>query len=432
MRHLTKEQHLLRSVIIWLSLIAAFYIEISILNHRYQISQEVSSVCMFIASLILGIIPIAFHRFLVLPQKKIPKNKKLWLALAVIGTGIIVFVLFSSMQEIIRQYPIDYAFSDIIPTIQQQVQRFIQGEKVYQPIVFGTYSYPSGYLPGTWLPFIPAALLQIDFRWVPMIAFVFAIILLLIYQRKKIEHPAASFAMVLIPFTLYQFIHNNPDVAGFSVELLISVYYLLFALHMHSKNYLLTGVLLSLCLLSRYTLVLWLPLFFFILFLDHNKQALFRIGISTFSMVLLIYILPFFIKDPQVILHGLLSYGNSGIAEWTHIDAVKQLPEHLTKGVGFAYFFYKIPHIEIIKKIQLMQVVLFSLLLLFNIVMLIVYWKYRQQVNRKIFLLGSLKIYLTLFYTFIHVPYIYLYTVPLMISVGIIFQLAIFSQQAEP
>lgn len=420
----------LGSLGLWIFIILCFYAEFSMLNHRYKVTQETSSIILFLGSLFLGIIPLFFHKYLFIPQVNLPK-KNIWLVITLLISSIFAYKLYVYFGLVISKYPIHYMYSDIIPTIQQQVDRFIHGQKVYQPIIFENYSYPSGYLPATWMPFTIAALLKIDFRWIPVIFFFIALLIILISYRKKINQPLTILGFILIPFTLYHFIHYNSDVAGFSVEILVAAYYLLLVMFMDSKRYLFIGFFIALCLLSRYTLALWLPLYLFTFLIDKNKQGIIKVLASTFCVLLLLYILPFFISDPSVLFNGLLSYGNSGIAEWTHIDDNNPYPVHLYKGIGFAYFYYKIPHLEIIKKIQLMQVSLFSLLLIFNGIMAFIYWKFKQQMNRNLFLICSFKIYLTLFFTFIHVPYIYLYTVPMIISAGMIFYFATLTSQVE-
>ncbi len=411
--------------IFWLILFACFGVELTILSHELLRDHQItSSIVLFSASVIFSIITILFHR--------IKTDTTAWNYLSnnvSYLTCIAIVLLFGHtfyelITSVIKTTPIDVNYSDIIPTIQQQVDRFIHGQKVYQTIQFDKYSYPSGYLPANWFPFCLAALLQIDFRYIPFLVFYISLFIGIIFYRDKINNGLSLLLFMLIPFSLIWFLLHNKLIVAYSVELIVASYYLLFILFINKKNNILLGLCIALCLLSRYTLLLYLPLYFFILFIDKEFKAIKQIAFSSILFLSLFYILPFFIADPLVIIKGFLSYSDSGIGEWNHLNEYTGLPEHLTQGAGFAYLFYLIKGVSIAEKIKYMQLFLVFILLAFMFLMGYIYYKKHTQFKTATFLLGSFKLYLCIFFSFIHVPYIYLYTTSILVTAGILFYLS--------
>lgn len=414
-----------KSVFIWLLLLSCFGIELNILNHHFFIeNQIISSIIIFISSCFIGIIPL-FYDSQVKTIAPFQNKKYRWnLFFILLGIALIAWIYLNLIQEIIHSTAIDFKYSDIIPTIQQQVNRFLHGQKVYQRIIFENYSYPSGYLPANWVPFILAAVFKFDFRYIPFILFYCSLLAIVFHFRKNLSNTLSLITILLIPYSIYLFIKHNTLIVGYSVEVVVATYYLLFVLFMNKKNYILIGLIISLCLLSRYTLILYLPLYFFVMWMNNDLRAIKYIGLSSLLFLLLFYIIPFFLADPLVIINGFLSYSDSGIGEWNHFNEYTGLPEHLTKGAGFAYLFYIMKGGTIAQKIKLMQVLLVVILLVFLVSMAYLYHKKKNKLNSSTFLLGSFKIYLTLFFSFIHVPYIYLYTTSILVTAGILFYLS--------
>jgi len=328
------------------------------------------------------------------------------------------------MQDLIQHSKIDQHISDIIPTIMQEVHRFLHHEFVYAPIHLDGYSYPSGYLPAIWFPFVPAEIFQFDYRFIPFSIFAILIFVILFIYKKHINSLSTFLSLLMMPICLELFIANNTAVPRYTVEVLIACYYVFLSLAITSKNYSLIGIAISLCLLSRYSLALWLPLYFIVLLIDKDKKLLLKIMLLVLLSIVLFYVIPFLSKDPSLVIRGLINYSSASDGEWRRINQRNGLPEHLTHGVGFAYFFYLIKGIDIPTKIKYLQIVLLAFIALYLVSMSLIYYKYKSKISTPIFLICSFKIYLTIFYTFIHIPYVYLYTVPLMVSGALIFYLA--------
>lgn len=412
-----------KTQIVWAFMLIAFLVEFIILiscnNHN---DQSTTSVWLFICSMSLGILPIIFNKSL---KKNTSSTKpSSWWFFALFTSIVVLCIYFFKMQDLIKHCRIDEHVSDIIPTIMQEVHRFLHHEFVYTPILLDGYSYPSGYLPAVWFPFIAAETFHFDYRYIPFAIFALLMIGILLVYKKQISSLSTFLSLVMIPLSLELFIANNNSVPRFSVEVLIACYYVFLCLAITTKNYFLIGIAISLCLLSRYSLALWLPLYFIVLLINQDKKRLFKIIMVIIIAIALFYVIPFLSKEPSLVIRGLLNYSSAGDGEWRRINQSTHLPEHLTHGLGFAYFFYVLKGIDIPTKIKYLQIVLLALIAIFLVSMSFIFYKYKNKLSTPIFLICSLKIYLSIFYTFIHIPYVYLYTVPLMVSSSLIFYLA--------
>ncbi len=69
------------------------------------------------------------------------------------------------LAVIFQKYPSDPMGSDILPSLEFYVKRFLGGEKVYQPMPFPGWTVLPTYFPMLWLPYTFSELLQIDYRW---------------------------------------------------------------------------------------------------------------------------------------------------------------------------------------------------------------------------------------------------------------------------
>ncbi|MFN9901864.1 MAG: hypothetical protein ACK55Z_24395, partial [bacterium] len=119
-----------------------------------------------------------------------------------------------------------------------------------------------------WLPFCIAELFGIDYR-------IFALIVLLIpvaFYLNKFKNRAAFYIASVFVFGLIIIgMQYNKDDYFNCVENIIAAFYLAFALSLlHSKNIWIQILLLSFCLFSRYSIVLWVPLYFLYIFINHG------------------------------------------------------------------------------------------------------------------------------------------------------------------
>lgn len=95
-------------------------------------------------------------------------------------------------------------------------------------------------------------------------------------------------------------------------------------------------------------------------------------------------------------------------------------PFQLFWGIGFAGIFYDYYSGSAAQKLKAFQLVHLSTSLLRVLALAVFFRIKRKLLSDKIFSLASLKIYLAVFYHFAQIPYDYLFTTPIFVSIPII------------
>jgi hypothetical protein len=384
-----------------------------------------SPLILFFTSLSIGIFPLYyFYRKKIIdniPEFLFNKNK-LKQSLLLLQVFLVCGIIIAAKLNV--QYgrsEINWQYSDIIPSIQELIRRFFAGEYVYTPITKWGYYMPVTYLPAHWMPFIPAQFFQFDFRWIPyavwLVAAVGLAIHILKYQSNFIISSAQLFFTFLILFLVWNY---HPGIFSMTVEVMIAGYYMLAIQAIAWRNNWLKAIPFILCLLSRYSLIFWMPLFIIVLFFEEKKLHSIKVALTVFIGILFIYIIPFLSKDWMIFYNGYKYYDHSAFGEWHHLNEAG-LPYHLFSGTGFACYFYKLPdYFSIPEKIKIIQKTHLVISVITIICLGLWYYAKGKNINYKIFLFSSLKIYLTVFYAFMQVPYLYLFMVPLFVSLALV------------
>lgn len=314
-------------------------------------------------------------------------------------------------------------WSDIIPAIQVLVSRFLNGEKVYDTIHFSGYDCQPGYLPLKWMPFILSSILNVDPRWLAWCVMILGLVVLQYFMMRRTSFFAELLIKTLVPFfVLAVFIRNQPINFGVTVETLDAAYYGLLCICIFLPSPYLRAFALVLCLLSRFSLVLWVPLYLLCIFFSENKKTAVGIGVLVAAGVLLLYVIPFMVHDWDVFSRGQRYYHHVFVCEWTgsHERYMEGKPSHLYGGIGFAVYILDFvrgglePKVALLERIHLLVSAL-SLVLSGG-----VYYLLRKSVDYRLLALLALKFYFVFFHLLIPIPYNYLYLVPTMISAFIL------------
>lgn len=173
-------------------------------------------------------------------------------------------------------------------------------------------------------------------------------------------------------------------------------YYVLLVLALLTGNAFLTGIATSLCMLSRYALVGWIPAFLLYLLLRRKWRQAVIFVITGLCCFVLLFLLPVGWETFMRLAKLPGEYVHFATLVW------HDSPEVFTSGLGFAAFFGPrgVP-------------MLHSLLILASFVvpmvtMLFCYFRSRTA-NLSNIPMAVLKISLVVFYSFIDVPYQYLF-----------------------
>ena len=407
----------LRNIVFWISFVVIIY-SVHLLNTYKIWGTNENSVIALISGLLFLYCSLNKSQYRVFAfdnQKKSYYEKSL---IIVLGSFLSLYCL----QNIISPYPMDKTNSDVIPQINVLVNRFLSGEYPYTEIDFKTYKLFPTYLPVQWLPFSVAEIFGIDYR-------IFALVLLLIslsvFLYKINYRPYFYISSSLVFALLIMGMQNNKDDYFNCVENIIAAFYLAFTLSLlYSKKIWLQILLLSFCLFSRYSIILWVPLYFLYIFLNGGfYNSLKALGLL-FLVFLSVYGIPFLIKDPLIFFKAYEYHTSAAKGEWSvNNDCKDCIPFHLGRGLGMAIFFYENQtsvayRLGILQKIHLV-LSLFSVAVA-GLIALRTKYLLKKNIDKH-FLIWSLALYLTIFYNFIQIPYHYLFSVPMLLYL-VVFQ----------
>lgn len=330
---------------------------------------------------------------------------------------------------IFQKYPSDPMGSDILPSLEAYVRRFLAGDKVYAPMEFPGWTVLPTYFPMMWLPYCFSELLQIDYRWTAYLVFVIAIYM---YNLKMVRYDtpyAEAGIKALLPFLfLLAFVNYRELVFGYAVELLPIGFYLILTLTIFNRSRFLMAMGILICLLSRYAFTLWLPVYFLVMWMEWGFKDMFKVGMTVLVGVLILYIFPFLSKDWTILSDGLAYYDATAVGQWHRQgwEAPGARPHHLDQGMGFAVYFYDFAEGALEDKLALNKIVHRVICAIAALLIFLGYLRWRKKgLNVKIYMIIALKFYLMIFYGFFQVPFSYLFMLPLFLSFSLMYNIPI-------
>jgi hypothetical protein len=353
------------------------------------------------------------------------KYRYIHLIIGIVITGLWIYDASLDLSRIFHKYPIDSAGSDIVPSIQLYVQRLLAGESVYAPMPFTGYTLQPTYLTMMWLPFIPAEWMNIDYRWMPFIYFILSYLAWLFYAFFRRLNPLEWLMKLSIGGMMILLICKHiPANFMHSVELLPVAFYLFLCLSLLHRNIWIASVGILLCLLSRYSFTFWLPVYLLILWGEYGFKYVFKLGMIVLAGILLLYFIPFVGKDIDIFLNGLKYYSENALGKWSAYgwqpDGAK--PYHLSRGFGLAVQFYSSQEGELIDRLNLLRNVQLTISIVLAICIYLGYFTIKKRnYDLKLYLMISLKLYIVVFYSLLHVPYSYLFLLPCLLIIPILF-----------
>jgi hypothetical protein len=290
----------------------------------------------------------------------------------------------------------------------------------YTGFNYGTFT--PGYLPFHWGPFLLSKLLNLNYQWVSIIAFLLACFIYVFYLIKSINNHLWLIVNVTLPFLVLFLIYLKGGASGVqSIEVMVLAYYLLLSISIFSKNVFIKSIGVVMPLLSRYSFLFWIPIYFYNL-LKSNLKIFFLVSLIVFMLVLVFFVIPFVLPSPEIVLKMNANYITSTVEEWNgqSWQAPSDRPFQLFQGIGFASWFYEFGSGSLVNKIELTKTFLFAMSSIAMLILIFFYGKIRATIDKDLFSLLTLKLMLTIFYALIMIPYDYLNWVPLIISVVIL------------
>ena len=183
----------------------------------------------------------------------------------VLLAGIFVFIQISTLhtaKRVLKQFPEHVSLSDVVPQVDTMATRFLNHQYPYHPIVFGEatsqWTMHPTYMPMQWLPYCLPVYFHLDIRWFALLLFCLSIGIVFWKLRNQITLNT-TLLFLCLPLLLYLIVWNKEAVK--TVESGIVALYILIPVFIWKKQYLLTGILITLCLLSRFTIIYWVPFY---------------------------------------------------------------------------------------------------------------------------------------------------------------------------
>jgi hypothetical protein len=322
----------------------------------------------------------------------------------------------------IGQYEVSPLNSDILPSLKLYATRFLAGTDPYAPMEFPGWTVMPNYFTLRWLPFIPAEQFKFDYRWIGFIA----LSATFWYHTRRmttanISKPQLLLAVAAPWLMLFLFMHFDRYAFGNAVETLIAAYYLALAFSLfRSPAAMAFGIVL--CLMSRISFTFWLPAYGVMILMQYGIPTAIRTGLYVFGAVFLLFVAPYVLPDSgKMFMDGLKYYELCATAEWYRQGWQESgaIPTHLGRGIGFAYYWYKegaeaVQYAACQRAFQLISLAMAALLLGGYLI------ARKKNYPMQAYGVVSLKIYLSVFYAFIPIPYHYLYLTPCLLSVALI------------
>lgn len=317
------------------------------------------------------------------------KGKAQWvitgLFIGALCFAFVKYVLFFSSS------PDTYTWSDVIPQLDALYDRFARGEQPYYPLAeIGHHPFPV-YMPLHWLPIGLARATGIDLRDIGMAMLCLAILIFTVYQIRHTSGLWSQAAIAAMPLLMLFFFYRGRDFI-FVFETPVAAYYILLAAGLYSRNIWLTTAGIAACLLSRYTMVFWLPLFAVVLWMNAPIRSSLKVWASVAAGILIFYIIPFYLREPSILRDGVTYHNNTVISGWETESYTIRLGFYLAPQMRDLF------HGSMAHRVYCTRVFQASVMLLLLIGGVFSYYKIKQKVNFYDFSLGMLYLFVLSFY----------------------------------
>ncbi len=324
----------------------------------------------------------------------LPGTRYKWVLL-----GITVLMMYHFTSIRIEDSPLDFHDADMLPIIKKMCERMMSGNwsTVYDPIPEIWGGIQPIYLPAMWMPFCLPIWLQIDLRWISALSLL--IVFAITIWKTGYSHKQ-GFAILLSAFLLFGwlFTSERPGLITYTEEGLVILYYALLVIALNMRKAWLIGLCASLCVLSRYAMIGWLPVMIIYYCWQKEWKQLFSFAAAGVSCFIICILLPF----------GWETFARHIALPAEYISFTARVwhdtPVVFRESLGLAKFFGA----GRIAELHYLLIVLSFLIPLLFLGLAILLQK-RFSFAATNIPLATLKISLVIFYSFIDVPYLYLF-----------------------
>jgi hypothetical protein len=329
-----------------------------------------------------------------------------------------IIYAFNVLKPLFDARKIQVSDSDILPQVQRFCREMTAGRFPYTPFAdFGWPMTPT-YLPMQWLPYVPSEYFGIDPRWLTFSIFT---VIYGIFTAKVIKNGGSvvkGLVFLAMPILLISLVgEHDSSIWSVTVEQLIMAYYLLLGISLTTDSRAFQIVAIVMCLMSRFSLIFWLPLFIFVMWTkEGTRQTLSFCGWIAAACALIYG--PFLLKDPLIFTKAQAYYDLA--TERTWLNETKPAP--IYSGFGFALYFFEKTG-EKVQNIADLKQCLFWVTPSVSALLAVIWGRFKDKFDAQLFVICSLKISLAIFYVFIQIPYPYLYITPIIMSLAVFYRL---------
>ena len=375
-------------------------------------------VLLFAASLAVG-----YYWLRLLMQEKPAKNLEPTLnadwrrkSLGVFLGMFSMLLCYEELRKLFVKYSPPGKISDVLPQIEALYTRYFEGVFPYQPVDVDTHiAYPV-YMPLHWMPIGISQFLQIDSRWSGYILLVVVAGIYGYFVFRQNRPLVVQIAATLLPsIALWGFILWGQADIPVSYELVIAAYYLVLAAGLVGRHIWWVTAGLILCLLSRYTLVFWLPLFAVLFWQNETLRRNATLWLTVAASILLLYFVPFLLEEPTILSQGIAYHNDAAIAEWKGYGE-PPVSWTMEQGIHFAKHLRDVTGGDAGHQVFVARTVQASAMLFLLFAGLLGYRRWRGRIHYFDFSLLMLYFFILFFYTFGPLTYRYYLIVTLLLS----------------
>ncbi len=366
-------------------------------------------ILLFTVSMAIPIVYLRWSRHL--KNHLASKKSFVWTIAGISG----MILLFPAIHGGLEKYPDPAQYSDVLPQLTTLYQRFENGIFPYALVPLKGYSPYPVYMPLHWLPVgIPYAL-HVDVRWVGYIMLALAIG----FYGWLAGNGTRTFAVIIGAITpavvLMAYLLSGEIDLPVTFEPIIAAYYVVLAAGILGRNIYVIAIGLIMCLVSRYTLIFWLPLFAVLLLREFKWAKNGIVWASVFLGIMALYVFPFLMKDTTILQQGVEYHNRCAIDEWTGYGN-PPISYTFEAGIHFAQFFKNIFPGDMTHRVFYARIVQGALMILLNVAGLFWFFRMKDKVDPLEFSFVMLYVFLMFFYFFGPLTYRYYYITPLVFS----------------
>jgi hypothetical protein len=207
-------------------------------------------------------------------------------------------------------------------------------------------------------------------------------------------------------------------------ELNIAAYYLLLGTALATRQFYLVVVGIILCLLSRYTLLFWIPIAAITLWFEQPLKKNILLWGAVLGAFLVFYIIPFISREPSILANGVLYHNGAAMGDWIGTGFPDYISWTQETGISFSIFMKEYFSGTWEQRIYTSRVVQASFMLLIFFSSIYLYFKkWKGKIHYYDFLLAFLYIEMLFFYNFGPLTYRYYLVSMMMLSSVLVFRI---------